>query len=81
MQDSNQDNLSESKPPTRHPYKLVFGFTNSLEDFNTIQSDPVHREVIRVVSELVTRLRADYPDRGVICDVTECVVSDEGYIL
>jgi hypothetical protein len=80
MQDTKPDKPTESKsspendPPLRMEYKLVFGFLNTIEDFNTIDDDPVHKEVVRVVTQLCERLRQDYPDRGILLDVTECIV-------
>ncbi len=80
MPDSTQE--SQSQPSqTELTYKLIFGFLNTVSDAGDVNDDPVHKEVVRVVTQLCDRLRTEHPDRGIMLDVTEVVVSSEPYVV
>jgi len=80
MLDSTSDKSNDSSQ-TEFTYKLIFGFLNTVSDANDLNNDPVHQEVVRVVTQLCERLRTEHPDRGIVLDVTEVVVSSEGYVV
>ncbi len=70
MQDSTPDSANESNQNS-YPYKLIFGWTLSIDDFETLQDDPTYKEIMRINSQLLERLRSDNP--GVVLDVSTIV--------
>ena len=68
-----QDTDKESSTGNKFPYKVIIGYLSHVEDFETLQADPVYKEIMRVNTQLLERLRADYPNHGLAMDVSTVV--------
>ena len=56
-----------------HPYKIIFGFLSHVDDFENLQNDPVFSEIVKANTQLISRLRADYPNHGLVMDLSVVV--------